>query len=169
MAGLALAVSSCSSGSNETYEYLGTTYEPGIIDLRWNAQDDAFLAGFDLPFGLYESDGLMVYVLWGKDSYGDDIWRPLPQTTTTTAGFTHYNYDYTRSNVYIYLTAEFPEHMPRDYTEGQVFRVVTIPSEWVGKSSLKQKSYGELMQELKASGCSYETIHHDRTHMHTHD
>ena len=74
-------------------------------------------------------DVLQVYLLWGQDNNGNDIWRALPQTRQLDQGDLIYNFDYTIANVNLFLRADFDLNtlLPGD-TQNQVFRIAIIPS-----------------------------------------
>lgn len=153
---LALVGQSCVDETYVDEYYLGTTCETQPLDFVWT-NDAGYLIRFDLPFRLYETDGLMVYILW-EEANGLDVWRPLPQITTTNAGLTMYNYDYTIRDVSIYLTAEYPEYLPNEYLDKQIFRAVSLPSGWAKRTDINIENYDELIKNLEASGCKYQNL-----------
>ncbi len=141
---------------DEQSNYLGMTYETKPLNFIWY-NDVGYMVRFDLPYKLYETDGMMVYILW-EDADGLDIWRPLPQITTTNAGLTMYNYDYTVNDVSIYLTAEYPEDLQSSYVDNQIFRAVSLPSDWAKRTDINIENYNELIEKLEASGCKYQDV-----------
>ncbi|EIJ40192.1 MULTISPECIES: hypothetical protein [Galbibacter] len=75
-------------------------------------------------------DVLQVYLLWGQDNNGNDIWRALPQTRQLDQGDLIYNFDYTIADVNLFLEAadfDLNTLLPGD-TQNQVFRIAIIPS-----------------------------------------
>lgn len=90
------------------------------------------------PYGftLYPYDMTLVYILWEVDN-GQDVWRLVPQTVEFTDDTTlTYNYDFTRDDVRFFLdgTANFNLLDP-SWTQNQIFRVVVIPADNVGKQN----------------------------------
>jgi len=53
---------------------------------------------FPADFEMYESDIVLVYILWkvveGNDGGTVDVWRPLPQSVVLNEGILQYNFDY---------------------------------------------------------------------------
>lgn len=78
----------------------------------------------------------LVYISWEVDN-GQDIWRPLPQTEYFEDGTLVYNFDFTQNDVRFFLdgTIDFSTLDP-SYTDAQVFRVVLVPAENVGRVDL---------------------------------
>jgi hypothetical protein len=75
----------------------------------------------------------LVYISWEVDN-GQDIWRLLPQTEYFDDGVLVYNYDFTQNDVRFFLdgTTDFSLLDP-SYTDEQVFRVVVVPADNVGR------------------------------------
>lgn len=91
------------------------------------------------PYGfeVLPTDVTLVYISWELLN-GEDIWRLLPQTDDTFEdGYLTYNFDFTQSDVRFFLdgTTNF-NNLPPEYTLGQVFRVVVIPADNVGRTDL---------------------------------
>lgn len=86
------------------------------------------------PYGfeVFESDVTLVYVLWDVLENGDAVWRLLPQTAYLTDGILTYNYDFTLSDVSIFLDGTVPNFatVPEGFRINQTFRVVVIPTEF---------------------------------------
>lgn len=84
-------------------------------------------------FNVLSSDVTLVYALWGAEN-GKDIWRLLPQQVFFEEGLMQYNYDFTDVDVNIFLDATFPLSLLDDeWTANQVFRVVVVPADMVGR------------------------------------
>ncbi|MCX2719976.1 collagen-like protein [Lentiprolixibacter aurantiacus] len=102
---------------------------------------------------VFESDVVLVYILWGQteDNNGDpvDIWRLLPQTRLLNQGILLYNYDYTFFDVNIFLEADFDLEtlLPGD-TDNQVFRIAIVPAEFA-QSRLDRTNVEQVMNLLK--------------------
>lgn len=87
------------------------------------------------PYGftIYPSDVTLVYILWDVID-GQEIWRLVPQTVEFNEGTLVYNYDFTREDVRFFLdgTIDFGL-LDSVWTQNQVFRVVIVPADDVGK------------------------------------
>lgn len=84
-------------------------------------------------FDVYPADVTLVYILW-ETSNGQDIWRLMPQTVEFEDGNLTYNYDFTQTDVRFFLdgTTDF-NTLDDVWTLGQVFRVVVVPADNVGR------------------------------------
>lgn len=87
-------------------------------------------------FNVLPTDVTLVYISWEVDN-GEDIWRLLPQTEYFEDGTLVYNYDFTQNDVRFFLdgTTDFSLLDPA-YTDAQVFRVVVVPADNVGRVNL---------------------------------
>ena len=104
---------------------------------------------------VYESDVVLVYILWETDN-GLDVWRLMPQTVfirnqeENIFGEIIYNYDYTYENVRVFLEFTINEEdlLPSE-TDGQWFRVAVVPADIVAKNDFS--NFNSLLEtpELK--------------------
>ena len=89
------------------------------------------------PYGfqVYPTDVTLVYILW-EVSNGQEIWRLLPQNVEFNDGTLTYNYDFTQIDVRFFLdgTVDF-ETLDSVWTQNQVFRVVVVPADNVGRQN----------------------------------
>ncbi|WP_299122573.1 hypothetical protein [uncultured Winogradskyella sp.] len=102
------------------------------IALDFTAEDNyEFIEAYG--FEVLPSDVTLVYISWEVDG-GQDIWRLLPQTEYFDDGTLVYNFDFTQTDVRFFLdgTTDFSTLDP-SYTDNQVFRVVVIPADNVGR------------------------------------
>ncbi len=78
----------------------------------------------------------LVYISWEVDN-GQDIWRLVPQTVQFPDGDLTYNYDFTQNDVRFFLdgTTDFTLLDP-SFTDAQVFRVVVVPADNIGRLDL---------------------------------
>lgn len=85
-------------------------------------------------FDVFPSDVTLVYILWDTDADGNELWRMLPQTAYLDNGLLTYNFDFTSSDVNIFLDGTVPNFasVPDSYLLDQTFRVVVVPAEFVG-------------------------------------
>ncbi|UZD24670.1 hypothetical protein PBT90_14910 [Algoriphagus halophytocola] len=105
---------------------LGTTYEVEIDFTPENNHSDLF----QFPAANVESDVILVYRLAGVDD-GRDIWTMLPQNFFFQEGVLIYNFDFTLDDFSIFMDGPIDyELLGPDWTDGQIFRVVVVPSDF---------------------------------------
>lgn len=82
-----------------------------------------------------DSDVALVYFLW--DSYQAnngtwvEVWRQLPQTVFTEDGTLLYNFDFTKYDVRLFLSANFPlAWLTAIDTDDWIVRVVVVPGQF---------------------------------------
>ena len=85
-----------------------------------------------------ESDVVVVYRLMEVFD-GTDVWEPLPQTIFRDNGILLYGFDYTISDVRLFLdgTVNFGNLDPND-TDGLIFRIAVIPVDFAKSMNLKK-------------------------------
>ncbi|WP_452219786.1 hypothetical protein [Lacinutrix salivirga] len=84
-------------------------------------------------FEVLPTDVTLVYVLW-ETANGQDIWRLTPQTVYFEDGNLVYNYDFTQTDVRFFLEGSTDFSLLDDsYTQNQLFRVVVVPADNVGR------------------------------------
>ncbi|MBN9282863.1 MULTISPECIES: hypothetical protein [Flavobacterium] len=78
---------------------------------------------------IYASDVVLVYLLWDTVNPTTPIWRLMPQTVQLSEGDLLYNFDFTRSDVNIFLSsADLDLNMlAPQWTQNQTFRIVIVP------------------------------------------
>lgn len=83
-----------------------------------------------VPFNpkIYATDSVLVYHLYDVVN-GQDVWKLMPQTYYfNNGGALDYNYDFTKYDVKIYLSANFNLNtLASSWTQNQTFRIVIIP------------------------------------------
>ncbi len=110
---------------------------------------------YDFPssFKVYDSDVVLVYLLWeqSENNAGDalDVWRLLPQTVIIEEGLLQYNYDYTVADVKIFLdgTIDLTTLLPAESLD-QIFRIVVLPADFVTDLSLDVADFGLVMKSM---------------------
>ena len=130
---------------------LGSAFE---IEGDFTATNE-YLLYFQFPntIEVYESDIVLVYILWetvtGSDNKPLDVWRLLPQTVILDEGILQYNYDYTREDVQVFLggTIDFATLLPAEW-ENQGFRIVVMPADFAIDLSLDVTNYKMVMKSL---------------------
>lgn len=132
--------------------FIGSVFE---IEGDFTSQNDYQLY-FEFPDNIevYESDIVLVYILWEQveDNSGQpiDVWRLLPQTVVLNEGVLQYNYDHTFADVQIFLegTIDFNDLLPAEAFD-QVFRIVVLPADFAMNNHLDVSNYSEMMKFLE--------------------
>lgn len=94
--------------------------------------DDNYEITESYGFDVFPSDITLVYILWETD--GKDIWRLLPQSVFFDDGVLQYNYDFTDVDVRIFLEGNINlGTLDASWLQSQVFRVVVVPADNVGR------------------------------------
>lgn len=120
------------------------------------ANEYALFFEFPLTVEVFESDVVLVYILWDQteDNNGDpvDIWRLLPQTRLLNQGILQYNYDHTFFDVSIFLESDFDLSTlaPGD-TDNQIFRIAVLPSDFVQGSKVNLSNIEVVMNMLNTT------------------
>ena len=87
------------------------------------------------PYGfeVLPTDVTLVYMSWEVDN-GQDVWRLLPQSVVFDDGNDLvYNFDFTQNDVRFFLEGSDLDALGPEWTQAQVFRVVVIPADNVGR------------------------------------
>lgn len=105
------------------------------IELNFNASNNyQFTEGYG--FNILPSDVTLVYILW-ETLNGNDVWRLMPQTVQFSDGSLVYNYDFTQTDVRFFLEGSTDFNvLDASFTQNQVFRVVVVPADNVGRTDL---------------------------------
>ncbi len=108
---------------------------------------------FPLSVEVFESDVVLVYILWDQteDGNGDpvDIWRLLPQTRLLEQGILQYNFDHTFFDVSIFLETDFdPALLAPGDTDNQIFRIAILPADFAQGSKLNYSDINAVMSTL---------------------
>lgn len=110
------------------------------------------------PYGfeVFEADVTLVYVLWDVLENGDAVWRLLPQTAYLTDGILTYNYDFTLSDVSIFLDGTVPNFatVPEGFRIDQTFRVLVIPTEFLA-GGRQDFTYEKVTKAFNISEASF--------------
>ena len=125
------------------------------IEGSFTAADDYVLFfEFPLDVEVFESDIVLVYILWEQfeDSEGEfvDVWRLLPQTRLLDQGILQYNFDHTFFDVSIFLESDFDlaTLSPGD-TDDQIFRVAIVPAEFGKDETFDPTNLDAVMTKLQ--------------------
>lgn len=131
--------------------FLGTVFE---IQGDFTSEND-FSLYFEFPEStvVYESDVVLVYILWEQATIEGgtvlDVWRLLPQTVFLDEGILQYNYDFSYADVLIFIegTIDFNTLLPAE-AEDQIFRIAVLPADYAESKSLDVSDYNSLMKSL---------------------
>ena len=140
---------------------MGPPGEDGFIGSVFEVEGDftpgngySFLTDYPGSITVYDSDVVLVYILWEVDN-GTDIWRLCPQTVVLDEGVIQYNFDYTLSDVRIFLEFTIPEaELNPGETQNQIFRVAVLPADFAASKSVDVNDFNSILQapnlELKS-------------------
>lgn len=87
---------------------------------------------FIFPRSILASDHVLVYRLSGVTSQQQDIWSILPQQFFLANGTFDfgYNFDFTKSDVNIFLQGNDLATLNNSFLNNQVFRIVVVPGQF---------------------------------------
>jgi hypothetical protein len=124
----------------------GFVFEYTEVDFTTANNYEVYL-DYPTDFEGVDSDVALVYLLWDVSTDGDgnalEVWRQVPQTLLTSNGLLQYNFDFTKFDVHLFLSAEFNLDLlqPID-TDNWIVRVVIVPGTfWDGRSSVDHNDY----------------------------
>jgi len=84
-------------------------------------------------FNVLPTDVTLVYILW-ENRDGQEVWRLVPQTVIFDDGNDLvYNFDFTQTYVDFFLEGSDLDNLDDVWTQNQVFRVVVVPADNVGR------------------------------------
>ncbi len=110
--------------------------------------DNDYRLGFTFPGnGIYDSDVVLVYILW-ETAEGMDVWRLLPQTVVLQGdGVIQYNFDYTYVDVQVFMEFTIPENeLLASETDDQVFRIAVVPADFAASKSVDVSDINTILQ-----------------------
>lgn len=126
----------------------GTNIESEVFEVTrdFNTQND-FSSLVTLNPPIYESDVVLVYLLWDVDG-NTPIWRLMPQTVQLTEGDLQYNFDFTRFDVNLFLSsADFDlTILGAQWTQDQTFRIVIVPGYFSNKKAVDFSNYDAVIK-----------------------
>ena len=95
----------------------------------------------------------LVYILWETD--GKEIWRLLPQSVFFDDAVLQYNFDFTDVDVRIFLEGNVDfGTLDASWLQDQVFRVVVVPADNVGR--LDYSDYEGVTRMLKLEDSDFQ-------------
>ncbi|WP_258104107.1 collagen-like protein [Marinoscillum sp. MHG1-6] len=98
----------------------------------------------------YDSDVALVYLLWGVDNEGVEIWRKLDQQILFEGGdVLLYKYDFTKFDVRLFLDATFPlSELSAIDTDEWVARIVVVPGDFWQAARVDASDYYAIEEAL---------------------
>jgi hypothetical protein len=119
---------------NDTNDFIDNDTISEVIEVTTSfnsANDFTTIVGFNQS--LFPADVVLVYHLYEVVN-GQDVWRPMPQTYyIANGGVIDYNFDFTRTDVKIFMGANFDLNTaPSSWTQNQTFRIVIVPARFLG-------------------------------------
>lgn len=104
----------------------------------------------ELPIEVFEDEVVLAYMLWGVDNNDNEIWRPLPQSLILEEGLLIYNFDFTVSDVQVFMDSSFDlDILGAEFTDDWWVRIVVVPSVFVnGRSALDLNDYNAVAKHF---------------------
>ncbi len=135
----------------EVYDDVDNTPRTEVFEVTtsFNSNNNySRLVVFDPP--LYSSDSVLVYHLYDTVN-GQDVWKLMPQTYYfNDGGELNFNFDYTRFDVKIFLSANFSlTTLEPSWTQSQTFRIVIIPDGFA--KTVNKNNIDSVMSALSVS------------------
>ncbi len=131
---------------------LGQTFER-TVNFDFNSQENWQEALITIPTSIvvYESDAILVYILEGQLSNGDDLWSLIPVNYFLGGGdIVQYKYNHTFYDVEILIDGNFDTStLGPVYTQNQTFRFVVVPAEFATNSGVDVNDYNAVMEALE--------------------
>lgn len=116
------------------------------------ANDYSIFYEFPQTVEVFESDIVLVYLLWEVTDDDTAVWRLLPQTRILQQGLLQYNFDHTYFDVSIFLESDFDlGTLPAGDTDNQVFRIAILPAEFAQGAKLDLSDIHAVMGSLNVS------------------
>lgn len=120
--------------------------------INFTAPDYQVFLPYPDDFPTYDSDVVLVYFLYGVEQIDGeevDIWRQLPHVEFTTDGILQYNFDFTKKDVRLFLTADFDRNwLDASYTDEWIARIVVVPAEFWSNGRLDFSDYYAVKEAL---------------------
>lgn len=129
IAGLFTLQSCTTSGSFENELVPVATSEVFEVNASFNSTNN-FSRLITLNPPIYSSDVVLVYRLSGITPQGNDIWKLLPETHFFANGTLDfgYDYDYTVTDISVFMIGNNLQTVSADYRLNQVLRIVITPA-----------------------------------------
>jgi hypothetical protein len=151
-----MALQSCEV--TEVYDTVDTGPRTEVYEVTtsFNSNNNySSLVTFDPP--IYSSDSVLVYHLYDVVN-GQDVWKLMPQTYYfNDGGELDFNFDYSRFNVNIFLSANFNLNtLESSWTQKQTFRIVIVPASFA--TSVNKNNIDAVLSSLKVNKSEIQKI-----------
>lgn len=115
--------------------------------------DNEYKLFFEFPtdFKIYDTDVVLVYILWEQTDNKTDVWRLLPQTVVLKSDegtdVLQYNFDYTVADVQVFLegTFDLSTLLPGEW-QNQIFRIAVLPADFMAKKSVNESDFNSILK-----------------------
>ncbi|UQD56371.1 hypothetical protein [Flavobacterium sp. K5-23] len=146
IAGL-FSLQSCTVVDDTVYVDNNTISEVFEVNASFNSTNN-YSRFIQLNPAIFPSDVVLVYRLSGV-SQGKDIWKLLPETYYFNDGTRDfgYNFDYTRTDVSVFMVGNDLQSVSTDFRLNQVLRIVIVPASF--STSINKNSLADVMAALK--------------------
>ncbi|MFD2518993.1 collagen-like protein [Salinimicrobium flavum] len=119
-------------------------------DFTYDAEFNLYAHFLEIPGNVevFESDAILAYRL---EVISDvETWHLLPKTIFFDDGrMIQYSFNHTSEDVEVVITGNFDlDELEDVYTQGQYFKFVVVPSDFVEESSVDISNYQEVMDAL---------------------
>ncbi|MEN8116420.1 MAG: collagen-like protein [Bacteroidota bacterium] len=127
----------------------GDTFIGSVFEIQGDflfENDYTLYYQFPQDFTVYESDVVLVYVLW-EQADGLDVWRLLPQTVVLPEGVLQYNFDYTIADVQVFLegTIDLGDLLDAEWKD-QIFRIAVLPAEFANSKNVDIMDFNSIIK-----------------------
>ncbi|MDO5616020.1 MAG: hypothetical protein Q4G16_07510 [Cruoricaptor ignavus] len=135
-------ITSCSDRDNNTVD--NDTYSV-VYQATGTFAPNSYELYYDFPRTLPNTDMVLVYRL--SEVYnGQAVWQQIPRTVYLTEGELDYDFDFTVSNVRLFVQANYDiANTPSDYLVNQTFRMLVIPAS-AGKNAVDLSDYDAVVK-----------------------
>lgn len=157
IAGLFTLQSCTTSGSFEIDPLPMSTSEVFEVTTSFNSSNN-YSKMINLNPRIYSSDVVLVYRLAGITPQGADIWKLLPETHYFADGTLDfgYDFDYTTTDVSVYMVGSNLGTVSTDYRVNQVLRIVITPAGF--SKSVDKNNINAVLSALKVENSEIKKI-----------
>ena len=155
IAGL-FSLQSCDDNDNRTFVDNDTISEVFEVTTSFNSTNNySKLVALNPP--IFSSDVVLVYRLSGVNQC-NDVWKLLPETHYFSGGGLNfgYDYDYTTTDVNIFMIGNDLQGVSTDFRLNQVLRIVIVPADFA--TSIDKNNFEAVMSVLKLNESKIQKI-----------
>jgi hypothetical protein len=134
---------------------VGQAFKEEGVNFTYSDEANEYRYIFDIPqeIEVLDSDIVAVYWLWDEDGEAGNIWQPLPASVYFEDGSEmQYTFDHTVLDVQLLLYGNTDLSTVGDeYTQGQTFKVVILPADYVQANNIDLNNFQEVMEVVDQS------------------